>query len=214
METFNILILDTFLLRRKHKLQNCCKRKWVLHLNWPVAKVASSWNRKPWETKLPKNHKSWRSPGSLPSHWGRGGCPWSLLSFHQDLLDVETSLTYTSIPANQQIQKKKSLVITCPNQLKLSLSVGHVTDCCKPGAQANQGTFTQMVLMGISNPGGFQCCMDSPAACCTQANRCCSRTLLWTRGGLSLAKTAVPNDCVHTSIQIHLHEHTGKITQT
>lgn len=67
-------------------IQNCCKRKQILQLSWPVPKLAPASNRKPWETRLPKKHKSRCTPGGLPSHWG--DCRGALPSFHWDFLDT------------------------------------------------------------------------------------------------------------------------------
>lgn len=94
----------------------------MLHLSWPAAKVAPS---QEWEATGDEADKENAnldaphcSPGSLPRQ--RGGCHGALLSFHQDPIDAETSLTHISIPANGQIQKKKGFAGTFPNQVELS----------------------------------------------------------------------------------------------
>lgn len=186
METFNVLILDTFPLRRKYKPFKIVAKGSSLWLRLPPAR-----NRKPWETRLPKTHKSWCSRGSLPSHQGR--CRGALPSFPQDLIDVETSPTHISIPANQQVQKKKGFDSSrCQHVCRTRYRLLQARSTSKAGYLYTDGAD------GHKQPSwGFSATWTPRQYAVPKQTGAASYTLLQTRGGLSLAKAAVPNACVH-----------------
>lgn len=202
METSNIFIPDTFLLRRKYKLfeivakgSRCCT--WAgLQLRLPPAG-----NRKPREMRLTKKTQILMLPAA-PQVVCHARCRGALLSFHQDLIDAETSLTRISIPANRQIQKKKGFAGTLPNQVELSACLQDTLQIAARQEHEQSGVPLHRWCWWAQGPrGGFS------AAWAPQQHPVPKQTGTTsyihpapTRGGLSSAKAAAPNACGHLTV--------------
>ena len=196
-------------------IQNRCKRQQVLHLRWPVAKVSPRQEQEVMGDKAAKEspilmppRQSAKPPGRVP--W----TPAQLSSGPDRCGNISDTHFHSRIKANSEGKKKEYCWNLSRPAPAVSMSVGHVTDCRKAGAQAKQGTFHRRCWRAQATQAGFQHRVDTPAARCAQANRRCLLRPAPDQGGLSRAKAAVPNARVHLRVQMHsmnalekLHKH-------
>lgn len=174
METSNMLILDTFLLRRKYKLfkivakgSRCCT--WAgLRLRLPPGR-----NRKPWEMRLAKKTQILMLPTSAQVVWHASGeGALEPCSAFIRTRQMRKHLWHT-FPFQQmgKFRRKRVLLELFPTRS----SCQHACRTCYrllPGRSTSKAGYLYTdAADGHKDPGGVQCCVDTPAARCAQANR-------------------------------------------